>query len=237
MKNFNQVIKSLNLILSEQQPKTFSSSWILKNSPAVYRFIFKNIRTEVGSIDWDKVIRSISREFQPRWHPYRKNHHKIKLYRNKKELDVVLNAYRSKLYIFISALDEDDKKLRDEISIVLVRIAQKGNLSAQKQLVIFLKYLVNQWLEYCPKLFCWRGHNDELEARLIGCIRCYRFTGSFIGYMFKTLEYSGRGLRRLESYSLDGYIGESKSRLIDSVVRNSETGEIGMFNSSYDLEH
>jgi len=221
----------LNQLLLDQQPKTFSSSWILKNSPASYRFIVKNVRTELGDIDWDKVISGLKRELQPTWHPLKNRPKRIKKYHDQQEVNIILKKYHHKLYVFITALESEDKQLRNEISIILVRVAQKGNLNAQKQLIKLLRYLTDQWIEYSPSLFRWRGYSDQLESKFIACIRCYRFTGSFIGYLYKTLEYSSRGFKRLESYSLDSYIGDSKIRLIDSVTSNPETGEIGLFKS------
>ena len=40
-----------------------------------------------------------------------------------------------------------------------------------------------------------KGYDDMIQERIEGCIRRYRYSGSFIGYLFKTLEYAGRGLR------------------------------------------
>ncbi len=144
-----------------------------------------------------------------------------------------MKKYRHKLYVFISALNDEDRLLRNEISIALVRISQKGNLSAQRQLIKLLRYLTDQWLECFPPLYRWRGYGDQLEERFIACIRCYRFTGSFIGYLYKTLEYSGRGLVKMESHSLDGYVGDSGKRIIDFVAKDLETGDIGIFGSNH----
>jgi len=47
----------------------------------------------------------------------------------------------------------------------------------------------------------------DIERKIKGCIRCYRYTGSFLGYLFRTLEYSARGkppLVSLDDKILDG---------------------------------
>ena len=223
----NQVVAIINRFLKKEQPSKFSSSWILKRSPKAYRYIWSNVRTDLGDIDWDKVITRLDREFQRRWTMRRPR--KVKPYRDIREVRIALKKYQPKLYVFISPMDDEDKRLRDTISIALVRIAQKGNIRAQQELIKHLRFIVDQWTEYCPRLWRWRGHPDEIEERLQACIRCYRFTGSFIGYMFKTLEYAGRGLKYFQAYSLDDYIPGTDKRSIENVVQDPESQEIMIY--------
>ncbi len=224
--DFGQIIIRLGRLLKNENPKIFRSSWILENSPEIYRFIVKNIKTEVGDIDWDRVISSLDKRFQRIWIPPRHKPQRLKLYRNKKEVDLLLKNYNHKLYIFIAALDDSDKRLRDTIAIPLVRVAQKGNIRAQQKLVFLLKQIAQQWIEYCPTFYRWRGHSDDLEPRILACIRCYRFTGSFIGYLFKSLELSGKGLQRFQAYSLDSYIPGTTIQMIDTLTKDPQTGEV-----------
>jgi hypothetical protein len=49
----------------------------------------------------------------------------------------------------------------------------------------------------------WCGHEEELQSQLTACIRRYRYTGSFLTYVFRTLEYAGRGIMPARMYSLD----------------------------------
>ena len=223
---FGQVINRLNALLQDENPASFNSSWILRHSSEIYRFILKNIRTEIGDINWDKVICSLDKRFQKIWIPPRHKPKTVRLYRNKGEVDSVLKNYKDKLYVFVAPLNEQDKRLRDAIGISLVRVAQKGNLRAQKQLIFFLNQLTQQWVEYCPRFFRWRGHSDDLEARNRGCIRCYRFTRSFIGYLFKTLEYSARGLQSFQAYSLDSCIPNTTIKMIDTLTKDPETNQV-----------
>jgi len=224
--DFQQAIDSLGDTLSKEKPFTFRSSWISEHSPNVYQYIVKNVRTEVGDIDWDKAISSLDKRFQRIWIPPRHKPQKVRLYRNKKEVDIILKNYKEKLYIFIAAINDEDKRLRDAIAIPLVRIAQKGNIRAQQKLVFLLKQIAQQWIEYCPTFYRWRGHSDDLEPRILSCIRCYRFTGSFIGYLFKSLELSGKGLQRFQAYSLDSYIPGTTIQMIDTLTKDPQTGEV-----------
>jgi len=224
--NFNQIVIRLNRLLENKTPRIFKSSWILENSPEIYRYIVKNIRTEVGDIDWDKVISSLDKRVQRIWIPPRHKPQRVRTYRNKKEVDLVLKNYKDKLYIFVAPLDDNDKRLRDAISIPLVRIAQKGNIRAQQKLIFLLKQIAQQWIEYCPRFYRWRGHSDDLEPKIVACIRCYRFTGSFIGYLFKSLEYSALGLNFFQAYSLDSCLPGTTFSMADTLTKDPQTGQV-----------
>lgn len=227
---FNEAIQILNTLLSEKDPTVFNSSWILKNTPRVYQFVCKNIRTKRKGIDWDTVTRALDGRFWKRWeHPRTKP----EPYWNKKEVHSELKRYKDKLYTFVTSLNNEDKYTRDMISVSLVRLAQNGNKSAEKELVRLLKFTIEHWIEYCWKLNRWRGYEDQIPEKIAACIRGYKYTGSFMAYLFKTLEYSGWGLRPLYRYSLDENLpGREDKRRIDNVVQDSETGEAKMYNKT-----
>ncbi len=67
--DFDAMIQAINELLSKEHPDTFNSSWILKRSPRCYRFIWENVRTDFGAVDWDRVTRSLEWKFQRRWTP------------------------------------------------------------------------------------------------------------------------------------------------------------------------
>jgi hypothetical protein len=208
--DFETVIKTINKLLIEERLRTFNSSWVRRNAPRIYRFIQKEIRIETGGIDWDLITRALNPKFQKQWiAPSRK---KAKPYRNKTEVGTVLQKYRDKLYTFLAPSDKNDKYIRDVISIALVRIAQRGNISAKQEIIRLLSFTIDDWIERCPRFSCWRGYDALIQRRLECCIRCYRYSGSFIGYVFKTLEYAARGLRPIIAYSLDDslYSGEKR---------------------------
>jgi hypothetical protein len=133
------------------------------------------------------------------------------------------------MYTFIAPVDYEDKLIRDAISIAFVRIAQKGNILAINEITMLLRYTVDLWIEHCYQLRSWKGYESEIKEQLEACIRRYRFTGSFIAYLFKTLEYRGRGLRFIYSYSLDDRMLLGEKRRIENVVQDAETGEISYF--------
>ena len=100
-------------------------------------------------------------------------------------------------------------------------------MCARQEAIVLIKYTVDEWVEKYPVLYRWGGFSDILEEQIAACIRRYRFTGSFLGYVFKTLEYAGRGLVPL--YSLDTPLSSLGGRTwMENVTEDSETGEIQM---------
>jgi hypothetical protein len=198
--DFDYAVKIINKLLKEKQPDTFNSSWIRIHAPYVYQFIQRNVRADVGGIDWDRVTRALDRRFQRKWMASSRN--RIS-YRKKAEVGIVLQKYHAKLYVFIAPADKNDEHVRDIISIALVRIAQKGNVIAKEEIIKLVRFTVYEWIERCPTLSSWEGYESLIPNRIEGCIRCYRYSGTFIGYVFKTLEYAGRGLRQTAVYTPD----------------------------------
>lgn len=158
----------------------------------------------------------MERDFQKRWVRYRRK--VVKPYTNKKEVGIVLNKHKDKLYTFITSLDDNDFTSRDKILISLVRLSQKGNVLAQQELVGLLKYTVGDWIDRYYYLKKWKGYTDDVEDKIRGCIRCYRYTGSFLGYLYKTLEYSGRSIVPVQKFSLDDQVLDGARTRIDYVV-------------------
>ncbi len=199
--DFDSAVKTINKQLIEKRPDTFNSSWIRKYAPHVYRFIQKNVRAEISGIDWDRVTRALDRKFQRKWTTSSSNGKRS--YRKKAEVGIILQKYHEKLYAFISPADKNDKDMCDIITIALVRIAQKGNVTAKDEIIKLVRFTVDDWIERHPKISSWNGYESLIQRRIEGCIRCYRYSGSFLGYLFKTLEYAGRGLKSVTTYSLD----------------------------------
>jgi len=199
--DFDSAINTIDKLLKEKRPDTFNSSWIRKHAPHVYRFIQRNVRAEIGGIDWDRVTRALDRKFQRKW--IASSYKKAKSYRKKAEVGIILQKYHPKLYVFIAPANKNDKHLQDIISIALVRIAQKGNVIAKEEIIKLVRFTIDEWIESRPTLSSWEGYESLIPNRIEGCIRRYRYSGTFIGYLFKTLEYASRGLRPTTEYSMD----------------------------------
>ena len=199
--DFESAVKTINILLREKQPVTFNSSWIRKHALNVYQYIQKNVRAEIGGIDWDRVTSALDRKYHKKWKPsYRIN---AAAYRKKSEVNLILDKYKAKLYAFISPADKNDEHVRDIICIALVRIAQNGNILAREEIMKLVRFTIDEWIESRPTLSSWEGNESLIEKRVEACIRCYRYSGTFLGYLLKTLEYAGRGLRSNAEYSLN----------------------------------
>ncbi len=199
--NFESAISYMNNLLAERRPRSFDRALVRVNAPCVYRFAQREIRIENGGIDWDRLTRALNPRYQRQWTVSLRK--KAKPYRDQAEVDAVLKQYGDKLYTFVSSQGKDDEYVRDIISITLVRIAQRGNMSAKEEIIRLLGFTIDGWIERNPTLSYWRGYDPLIQIRLECCIRCYRYSGSFMRYIFKTLEYAGRGLKPLIAYSLD----------------------------------
>ena len=196
--DFDHAVKIISKLLAEKRPDTFNSSWILKHAPNIYSYIQRKVRSDIGEIDWDRVTRALDRRFQRKWMPYSRN--RKTFYREKAEVGIILEKYHAKLYAFIAPADKQDEQMRDIISIALVRIAQKGNIIAKEEIIKLVRFTIDEWIESRPTLSSWEGYEFMIPHRIETCIRRYRYSGTFIGYLLKTLEYSGRGLHQTTSY-------------------------------------
>lgn len=123
---------------------------------------------------------------------------------------MILQKYHSKLYAFITPADKNDEYMRDNISIALVRMAQKGNVIAREEIIKLVRLTIDSWIESRPTLSSWEGYESLITHHIKACIRCYRYSGTFIGYLFKTFEYAGRGLKKTTNYPLDDSLCSGK---------------------------
>jgi len=225
MDPLQRVVATLNKLLLQNSPTVFNSTWILKRAPNCYRLIRKHIRSDVGRIDWDKITSALELKHQKLWTPLQKR--KPKPYRDIEEIGLILSRHRKKLYVFIAPADARDLQIRDEIAIALVRVAQAGNLLATTKVVELLRYTIDGWFDSHSCISRWRGREDRIREHLKGCIRRYRYSGSFLRYVFRTLEYAGRGIVSLHACSLDDPIAlDARQRRIENVVHDSETNEL-----------
>ena len=224
--DLDRAITVLNTTLRRKRPPHFNSSWIARQNPTVYCRLVRSVRTPLGGIDWDTITRRLERSFQKRWCP---RHRIAAPYSDKGEVQRALGVHAEKRYLFLTALEKEEKEMRDVMSIALVRLAQRGNLAAHEELLELLPFTIQSWIDSCPSLRKWTCYREELEKETRGCIRRFRYSGSFMGYLFKTLLYAGRGLRPLNDPSLDDTFSDAEKRRIENVVQDPETGEIALY--------
>ena len=202
--NFTSLTETLNQLLARTEPDVINSSWIRAHAPRCYRFIRQAIRREFGGIDWDRVTWALDWKYQRRWRPVRTRKNPFQ-YEDHAEVETIVKRYRLKMYVFIAPSGRDDRRTRDIIAISFVRLAQKGNLLARQELTGLIKFTIDDWIERYSFLSRWRGHDNEIQNQLEACIRRYRYTGSFVNYLFRTLECAGRGIRPVRMFSVDSF--------------------------------
>ena len=100
--------------------------------------------------------------------------------------------------------------------IRLVRLAQKGNTPAKEYVTEFLTIIIYEWIDNSKYVSRWKGYTDGIENRIECCIRNYRYSGSFMCYVFRSFQYFARGLRPIVSLN-DKFLNGKKER-IDYVV-------------------
>lgn len=225
--NLEKAIRNIDRSLNKKQPESFNANWIKYRCKVSYGYIIENVKDEFNKPDWDLVVSRLQRYNQRLWlkNKTRKKKHVV-LYKDTDELETILNKYKDRLYTFISRKDKEDKIVCDWISIRLVRLSQKGNRLAKDKISLLLRYLVDYWIEFDRSFFSWKGYNDLIDNHIDGCIRRFRYAGSFIGYLYKTLEYSGRGLTPLEKFSLDNYSFITGKRIINKVSKDEDIKEL-----------
>jgi len=224
---FEKAIRNINRSLNKKQPKYFNENWIKYRCNVSYRFIISNITNGFGEPDWDLVTTNLDRQLQRLWLKGLEKKEPNK-YSDESEVILILAPYRDKLYTFVSQINQEDKKVCDRISISLVRLAQRGNLFAIQKLKQLIPFLINQWIEGY-KLNRWRGYNDLIDRCIDDCIRRYRYSGSFIGYLNKTMECSGRPLKSIEAFSLDKKSQITDKAMVDNVSKDYSTGVVKIF--------
>ena len=101
-------------------------------------------------------------------------------YEDRTEVRTILRKYHRQNVRIHRSIGKHDRRTRDVIGISFVRLARQGNLLAQQELLGFLKFTIDNWIERYSFLARWQGHEDEIQNQLEACIRRYRYTGSFM---------------------------------------------------------
>lgn len=217
--NLEKAICYINRSINKKQPKSFNDKWIKYRCKISHQFIVDNVKTEFDETDWDLVISRLDKWNQKLWMKGIKR--KInESYINEIELNIILDKYRDKLYTFLSQQNKEDKDICDLIGIKLVRLSQKGNILAGDKAVALCSYIVNEWLEHDRSLFNWKGYDELIFETTKACVRRFRYAGSFLGYLHRTIKYSGRGLAPLEKFSLDDFSLVTGKRLLENFIND-----------------
>ncbi len=188
--DFDQAIERLTRALDRWNPCRFNRYWIYWHERKVYKFISKNIRTEKGRVDWDRVISNLDPTLQPRWHDDRIVN--LLPYSDPQVVERLIKKYGGRHYISFIYVngEEEDNDVRNHISVTLVSLAQRGNVAAEEELMNFLALITGEWIYRDSRLWQWQQYPELLSEKCKYCIYHYRYTGTFIGYLYTKLKYS-----------------------------------------------
>lgn len=217
--NLEKAICYINRSINKEQPKSFNDKWIKYRCKISYQFIVNNVKTEFDETDWGLVISRLDKWNQKLWMKGIKRAIS-EPYKDQLELDIILEKYKDKLYTFLAQTNKEDKDICDLIGIKLVRLSQRGNVLTGDKAVVLCSYIVNEWLEYNRSLFNWKGYDELIFETTKACVRRFRYAGSFLGYLYRTIEYSGRGLVPLEKFSLDDFSLVTGKRLLETFIKD-----------------
>lgn len=220
MRDIEEAIKTLRRVVRKKKPETFSSTWIQRNAPSMYRYMRHCVRIRKGRLDWNRITSTFNQSFSRRWTWY--GCRNIRIYEKQSEVDTLLERYHSHLHFLLSA-KKADRKIQNKIIVSFVRLSQKGNITAQDELIRWITFITDGWIDKYPQLYRWQAYQNEIPDKIFRCIRAYRYLGPFLGYLFKTLELAGRGKPPLVSLD-DKFIDGEKTR-IDFVVMEEENEE------------
>lgn len=213
--------------IEELDPESISPGWIQKEASSSYQYFYKYLKCSLGYIDWDHVTRSLPYEYQKKWRRFKCQ--KRAPCNDSDVLSNLIHEYRDKLYVFVFVESKEERIWRERITVRLVRIAQAGHEEVYNYIFELLQNMVHDWVQEYRSLSVLNGYSDHIEKQIAGCIRRFRYAGSFTTYLYRTLQYSSLGLKPLEHFSLNEQFSDSTRTRAEFVVRNEETGDIELF--------
>ena len=208
--DFSTAIQKLNQCLKQKKPKIFNPFWMRANAKDLYEYFCAFVQLPSGDIDWDFITVHLDKSFQKRWKPSVENSNS---YNCQRELNEVLVAYQKELYMLYAPQNNEEKLIQDRIIIQLVRLAQKGNSLAKEKVLDCTSFVICEWMENSKCLKRWKNYSNEIPSKVESCVKNYRYSGSFMKYLYMTLYYSSKGLRI--TLSLDQSVGKSNKKRMD----------------------
>lgn len=131
-------------------------------------------------------------------------------------MDKLIEEKKDKPLTFFGVSSQADRRDRNELCLDLIRLAKKGNLSAEKTLMGYLEILVADWIDRDSSLDVYKIYKDDLEERIRRCIYLYREKGAagFVGYLYINLREQAKGLNQggQRKISLDDPFGSGLSK-------------------------
>lgn len=211
--DFSTAIQKLNQCLKQKKPKVFNPFWMKANARDLYEYFSAFVQLPSGDIDWDFITVHLDKSFQKRW---KQSVEYSDSYNCQTELNEILVAYQKELHVLYVPQNKEEKITQDRIIIQLVRLAQRGNSLAKEKVLDCTSFVIYEWMENSKCMKRWKNYSNEIPSKVESCIKNYRYSGSFIKYLYMSLYYSSRGLRT--TVSLDQPIGRQNKKRLDYVT-------------------
>lgn len=207
----------LNDLIERENPKEISYRLIQRLNPNLLEFLRKNFRNKSGRIDWVFIVKNLNPKFRDRFiFPVNHNYNTPKeSYEDMNEVDKNLVDLKKYLYTFIDTNPDstgETNEKRNEICMILIDLAKKGNINAERELINLISYLADRWIEALPNFKVWDFHKDRLHETIRRCVYNYQPKGPFVGYVFKSLKMAALGLERVKEISFEDHINSRHGR-------------------------
>ena len=211
--DFSTAIQKLNQCLKQKKPKIFNPFWMKVNAGNLYEYFSAFVQLPSGAIDWDFITVHLDKSFQKKWNP---SFEYSDSYNCQKELNEILVGYQKEMHVLYVPQNNEEKIMQDRIIIQLVRLAQRGNSLAKEKVLDCASFVIYEWMENSKCMKRWKNYSDEIPSRVESCIKNYRYSGSFMKYLYMTFYYSSRGLRT--TVSLDQTVGRQNKKRMDYIA-------------------
>lgn len=205
---FDTAVEDLKAGLASKRIRSFSAVYIKKNFSALYDFFTKRVKTPEGYVDWKLIISCLDKDLREKFvYPKKLAYHTpARLYKNPKELHQAINGRKIKLYTFFSRQDKEDREIRDELCREIIKLAQKGNVSAFEIIFEYLEEITAYWIGAINDFKCLVHCRREVSQLIEKCIFRYQHgEASFMSYLFKTMIFYAKKIQkeRLKEIRLD----------------------------------
>ena len=131
-----------------------------------------------------------------------------------------MNKYKDNLYTFIIYRSKHEFDICDRICILLVRLAQAGNICAKEKLINSFDEIILKWMEYHKLISRWKGNEEKMLEVFERCIHRYRYSGTFIGYLKRSLELQALALPKVKIISLNYVSKVTGKELHETLIQN-----------------
>jgi hypothetical protein len=191
-----KIVEKIEKLVLKHKPYSIDEKWIRKHSRKSHKYILEN------NLSWDSITRLLDRSIQRKWNRKAKKK-KVPESFNDYEVENFLSTHSKHLYVFVVFTNEQEFELCDYLSIQLVRMAQSGNICASETLLHLYEDIFLRWKENDKLIIRYRSYEEKIHEHFFGCVRRYRYSGSFIGYLKRTLQLQALTLPKIQTISLN----------------------------------